>query len=73
LWREFARHVSRDLSGIYANLVQEPGDWEAHSDEMQTGLRAWNTVLSDRGEMADKRLEPGVVAGGRHNGVRENT
>ena len=38
----------------------------------RTGLRAWNTVLSDRREMADERLEPRVVAGGRHNGVRKH-
>jgi hypothetical protein len=69
---KFARHVSRDLSGIKPDLAQQPGDWDAHSDEMQTGLRAWNTVLSDRCEMADERLEPRVVAGGRHNGVRKH-
>ena len=67
---KLACHLSCNLSGIYANLMQEPGDWYAHSNEMQAGLRAWNTVLSDRCEVADHRLEPRVVAGGRYDDVR---
>ena len=69
---KLACHPSCNLSGIYANLMQEPGDWYAHSNEMQTGLRAWNTVLSDRCEVADHRLEPRVVAGGRYDDVRKH-
>jgi hypothetical protein len=53
---KLACHLSCNLSGIYANLMQEPGDWYAHSNEMQAGLRAWNTVLSDRCEVADHRF-----------------
>lgn len=67
---KFARHVFRYLLGIPADLMQEPRDRYAHSQEMQAGLRARNAVLSDRCEMADERLEPGVVAGGRNDGVR---
>ena len=66
---KLARHDVRYLSGIRADLMQEPRDRYAHPDEMQAGLRAWNTVLSDRCEMADERLEAGVVAGCRHNGI----
>ena len=66
---KFASHLSCDLSGIHADLMQEPGDRYAHSNEMQAGLRAWNTVLSDRCEVADHRFEPRVVAGGRYDDV----
>jgi hypothetical protein len=59
---KFARHLSCDLSGIHADLMQEPGDRYAHTDEMQTGLRAWNTMLPDRCEMADERLRSLVPA-----------
>jgi hypothetical protein len=69
---KFASHLSCDLSSIHADLMQEPGDRYAHSNEMQAGLRAWNTVLPERCEMADERLEPRAVAGGRHDGVRED-
>ena len=56
---KLARHVGCYLSGIHADLMQEPGERYAHSDEMQAGLRAWNTVLSDRGEVAKSGLSPG--------------
>ena len=69
---KFSRHISCNVSGIHADLVQQPRDWDAYSDEMETRLRAWNTVLSDHCEVADERLEPRVVAGGRHDGVRRH-
>lgn len=52
--------------------MQEPGDWDTHSDEMQAGLGAWNTMRSNYCQMADERLEPRVVSGGRHDGVRKH-
>jgi hypothetical protein len=69
---EFARHVSRHMPGVDAHLVQESRDGYAHSEEMQTGLRAWNSVISNRCEVTDERLEPGAVASGGYHGVRED-
>jgi hypothetical protein len=61
---QFASHVGGYSSGIRADLMQEPGDRYAHSDEVKAGLWSRDTVLSDRCEMADKRLQRRMVAGG---------
>jgi hypothetical protein len=59
---KLASHARGGLPGILADLVQQSRERDADSKEMKARLRPRDAVLPDRRDIADERLQSGVVA-----------